>query len=116
MPGQNIQYTNASSKSVTCSTVKSKWVSSNVNVIHKNTVNVISDSVIVPVSPYLSSSSDNFTSQCCNDSLKCPKRMTGKIVCFCQDNDNVNNNHYGCRKKDNALLKGFNDHHIVLYQ
>ena len=38
MPGQNIQCTNAPSKSGTCSTVKSKHVNSDVNVIRKKTV------------------------------------------------------------------------------
>ena len=46
MPGQNIQCTNAPSLSVTCSTVKSKRVNSDVNVIRKDAINVISDSVI----------------------------------------------------------------------
>ena len=41
MPDQNIQCTNAPSESVTCSTVKSKRVNSDVNVIRKNTVNVV---------------------------------------------------------------------------
>ena len=40
MPGQNIQNTNAPSQLVTCSTVKSKCVNSDVNVTHKNTVNI----------------------------------------------------------------------------
>ena len=53
MPGQNIQSTNAPCKSVTCSSVKSKRVNSDVNVIRKNTTNVISYSVIVPVTPVL---------------------------------------------------------------
>ena len=64
MPVQNIQSTNAASKSVACSTVKSKHVISDVNVIRKNTVYVINGSVIAPVSPHPSSSSDNFTPQC----------------------------------------------------
>ena len=38
--------------------------------------------------------------------------MTGKIVSFCQDSNNVNNNHYKGREKDNTLLKGFSNHHI----
>ena len=38
--------------------------------------------------------------------------MTGKIVGFCQDSNNVNNNHFRGREKDNTLLKGFNNHHI----
>ena len=56
MPGQNILCTNAPSKSVICSTVKSKHVNSDVNVIRKNTVNVLNDSVIAPVSHHFSSS------------------------------------------------------------
>ena len=58
---QTIQCTNAPSKSITCSTVKSKRVNSDVNVIRKNTVNVVSDSVIAPVSPSSTSFSDDFT-------------------------------------------------------
>ena len=112
MPGQNIQCTNAPSKSVTCITENRKHVNSDVNVILKNTVNVVSDSVIARVSPRPSSSSDDFTSQCYSDSLKRPKRMTGKNVSFCQGSNNVNNNQYRGREKDNTLLKGFNDHHI----
>ena len=50
MPGQNIQCINAPSKSVTCSTIKSKHVNSDVSVICKNTVNDVSDSVIACVS------------------------------------------------------------------
>ena len=38
--------------------------------------------------------------------------MTGKIFSFCQDSDNVNNNHCRSRGKDNMLLDDFNDHHI----
>ena len=53
MPGQNIQYTNAPSKPVTCITVKSKRVNSDVTVIRKNTVNVVSDSIIAHVRPVL---------------------------------------------------------------
>ena len=106
---------NAPSKSTTCSTVKSKRVNSDVNVICKNTVNVVSDSVIAPVSPRPTSFSDDFTPQLYSENLKRPKRMTGKIVRFCQDSNNVNNNHYKGREKDNRSLKGFNDHH-VLYQ
>ena len=84
-----------------------------VNVIHRNTVNVLSDSVIAPVSPCPSSSSDNFISQCYIDSLiKHPKQMNVKIVSFCQYSNNVNNNHFRSREKDNRLLKGFNNHHI----
>ena len=67
MPGQNIQCTNAPSKSVTYNTLKSKRVKSDINVIHKNTVNGVG--------------SHAFTPQCY--SLKCPKLMTGKIVSFC---------------------------------
>ena len=37
--------------------------------------------------------------------------MTGKIVSFCQDSNNVTNNQYRGREKDNTLLKSFNDHH-----
>ena len=80
--------------------------------IRKNTVNIISDSVIAHVSPRPSSSSDDFTPQCCSESLKRLKRMTGKIVSFCQGNKDVNNNHDRGMEKGNALLKGFNDHHI----
>ena len=69
MPGQNIQCTNAPSKSVTYSTVKSKRVNSDINVIRKNTVNGVS--------------SDDFTPQCYSDSLTFPKLMAGKIVSFC---------------------------------
>ena len=113
MPDQNIQCTNAPSKSVTCSTVNCKHANIDVNVILKNTVNVVSDSVIAPVSPRPSSSSDDFTtSQCYSDSLKRPNRMTGKNVSFCQDSNNVNNNQYRGREKDNTLLKDFNNHHI----
>ena len=79
MPGQNIQ----------CSNAPRKRVNSDINVICKNTVNVISDSVIAPVSHRPFSSSDDFTPQCNSDSLKLPKRMTGKLVSFCQDNYNV---------------------------
>ena len=46
IPGQSIQCSNAPNKSVTCVTVKSKRVNSDVNVIRKNTVNVVSDSVL----------------------------------------------------------------------
>ena len=84
-PGQNFQCTNVPSKSVTCSTVKSKRINSDVNVIRKNTVNIISDSVIASVSPRPSPSSDDFIRQCYSESFKRPKRMTGKIVSFCQD-------------------------------
>ena len=112
MRGQNIQCANAPSKSVTCSTVKSKRVNSDVNVIRKSTVNVVNDSVIAPVSPRLSSSSDDFTPQSYSDSIKRPKRVTGKIVSFCQDSKNVNNSHFRGKKKDNTLLKGFNNYHI----
>ena len=91
------QCTNAPSKSVTCSTVKSKCVNSDVNEIRKNTVNVISDSVIAPVSSCPSSSSDDFIPQCYSDSLKRPKRMTVKIVSFCRYSNNVNNNHFRSR-------------------
>ena len=45
------QCTNALSKSVTFSTVRGKRVNSDVNLIRKNTVNVVGDSVIAPVSP-----------------------------------------------------------------
>ena len=69
MAGQNIQCTNAPSKSVTYSTVKSKRVNSDINVIRKNTVNGLS--------------SDDFTPQCYSDILTCPKLMAGKIVSFC---------------------------------
>ena len=58
----------------------------------KNTVNVVRDSVIARVSPRPLSSSDDFTPQCYNNTLKRPKRMTGEIVSFCQDSNNVNNN------------------------
>ena len=51
MSDQNIQCSNAPSESVTCSTVKSKRVNSDVNVIRKNTLNVVRDSVVAPVSP-----------------------------------------------------------------
>ena len=51
MPSQNFQCTNAPSKSVTCSTIKNKRLNSDVDVIRKNTVNIISDSMIAPVSP-----------------------------------------------------------------
>ena len=78
-PGQNIQCTSASSKSVTCSTVKRKRVNSDVNVIRKNTVNVVGDSVIAPVSPRPLSFSDNLTPQCYSER---PKQMIGKIVSF----------------------------------
>ena len=40
--------------------------------------------------------------------------MTGKIVRFCQDSNNVNSNHYRGREKDNKLLKTFNDHQRLL--
>ena len=112
MPDQNIQCSNAPSESVTCSTVKSKRVNSDVNVIRKNTSNVVRDSVIAPVSPRSSSSSHDFTSQCYSDSLKRPKRMTDKIASFFQNSNNANNNHFRGRDKDNKLLKGFNNHHI----
>ena len=49
---------------------------------------------------------------CYSGSLKRPKRMTGKFVSFCQDSNNVNNNHYKSREKDNTLLKGFSNRHI----
>ena len=79
--------------------------------IHKDTtVNLISNSVIAPVSPRPSS-------QSYSDNLKCPKRMMCKIVKFSQDSNNVYNNHFRGREKQNTLLKGFNDHHInYLYQ
>ena len=114
IPGQNIQCTNAFSKPVTCSTRKSKRVSNDLNVIRKNTVNAVSDSVIARVSPRLSSSLEfnGFPPQCYSDSLKRPKRITGKIVSFCQDSNNVNNNNYKGMGKNNTILKGFNDHHI----
>ena len=51
MSDQNIQCSNAPSESVTCSTVKSKRVNSDVNMIRKNTLNVVRDSVVAPVSP-----------------------------------------------------------------
>ena len=51
IPGQNIQCTNAPSKSVTLSIVRGKRVNSDVNLIRKNIVNVVGDSVIAPVSP-----------------------------------------------------------------
>ena len=84
MPGQNIKCTNAPRKSVTFSTVKSKRVNSNVSVIGKNTVNVVSDSVIARASPRPSTSLEpnDFTPQCYSESLKRPKRMTGKIFSF----------------------------------
>ena len=56
IPCQNIQCKKGPSKSVTCSTVKSKHVNSDVNLIHKNAVNVVSNSVIARVSPCPSSS------------------------------------------------------------
>ena len=51
MPGQNIECANTPNKSVTCSTIKSKHVNSDVNVIRENNVNVVSDSVIAGASP-----------------------------------------------------------------
>ena len=75
--------------------------------IRKNTVNVISDSIIAPVSPRPSSSSDVFIPQSYSDG-----RMTGKIVSFCQDSKNVNNSHFRGREKDSTLLKGCDNHHI----
>ena len=48
---------------------------------------------------------------CYSDSLKRPKRMTGKVV-TCQDSKNVTNNQHTGREKDNTLLKGLNVHHI----
>ena len=82
MPGQNIQCNNAPSKSVTCSTVNSKRINSNVNVICKNILHVVSDSGIARVSSSPSPSLEprDFTPQCYTDSLKRPKQMTGKIV------------------------------------
>ena len=70
--------------------------------------------MIICVSPIpLSSLGPNdFTPQCYSDSLKHPKQMTVKIVSFCQDSNNANNNHYWGREKDNASSKGFNDDHI----
>ena len=62
--------------------------------IRKNTVNVISDSIIAPVSPRPSSSSDVFIPQSYSDG-----RMTGKIVSFCQDSKNVNNSHFRGRER-----------------
>ena len=38
--------------------------------------------------------------------------MTGKIISFCQDSNNVNNNPFRGREKGNTLLKVFIDHHI----
>ena len=81
----------------------------------KNTVNVVSDSVIAPFSPRHSSSSDDFTPQCYSNTLKRPKRMTGEIVSFCQDSNNVNNNLFRGREKDNALLKGFRNHQTTCF-
>ena len=112
IPGQSIQCSNAPNKSFTCVTVKSKRINSDVNVIRKNTVNVVSDSVIAPVSPRPSSFSNDFIPQCYSDTLKRPKRMTGKIISFCQDSNNVNNNPFRGREKGNTLLKVFIDHHI----
>ena len=60
MPGQNIKCSNAPSKSVICSTVESKRVNSDVNIIHKNPVNVLSDSVIARVGSRLPSSLESF--------------------------------------------------------
>ena len=68
--------------------------------------------MIAPDSPRPLSSSDDIDPQCYSDSLKRLKRMTGKIVSFCQDSNNVNNNHYKGREKDSTILKGFNNHHI----
>ena len=106
MPSQNFQCTNAPSKSVTCSTIKNKRLHSDVYVIRNYTVNVISNSMIAPVSPRPSSSSDYFIPLCHRDSLKRSKRMTGKIVSFCQDSNNVSNYHFRGGEKNNMLLKG----------
>ena len=38
--------------------------------------------------------------------------MTGKIISFCQDSNNVNNNPFRGKEKGNTLLKVFIDHHI----
>ena len=86
MSGQNIQCTNAPSMSVTWSIVKSKRVNSDINVIRKNTINVVNDSVIAHFS-HCPSSSEDFTPQFYSDSLKSLKRMTGKSVRFCQDSN-----------------------------
>ena len=81
--------------------------------IRKNTINVVGDSVIAPVSLRPLSSSNDFIPQCYSDSLKHPKRMTGKFVSFCQHSNNVNNNHFlKVGKRGSMLQKGFNDHHI----
>ena len=69
----------------------------------------ICDSVIALVSTRPSSFSDDFIPQCYSDGLKRPKRMTCKIVSFCQGSNNVNNNRYQGTEKDNTLLKGFSD-------
>ena len=38
--------------------------------------------------------------------------MTGKIVSFCQDYSDANNNYFRGREKDNKFLTGFNNYHI----
>ena len=117
IPGQNIQCTRVSCKSVTFSTVKSEHVNGDFNVTRKNVVNAVRDFVIPHVSPRPSSSVEpnNFASQCYSDSFKCPKGMTCKIVCFCQDSNSVNSNYCrGCRgkKKNKTMFNGFNDQYI----
>ena len=114
IPCQNIQCTSIPNKFVTCSTVKSKRVSGNVNVIRKNAVNVVRVSVIACVIPRPSSSLEpsDLAPQCYSDSLKRPKRMIGKIVSFCRGSNSVNNNHCTGREKNNTILNGFNDYHI----
>ena len=83
------------SKSVTCSTVKSKLVISDVNVIRKNAANDVRDSAIACVSIRLPSSFEpsDFAPQCYSDSFKRSKRGTGKIVSFFLESHNVNSNH-----------------------
>ena len=65
IPGQNIQ----------CTSVSYKSVNSNFNVTRKNVVNAVQNFVIAHVSPRSSPSIEpsNFASHCYSDSLKRPK-------------------------------------------
>lgn len=111
---QNIQYTSVSSKFVICSIKKSKHVNSDFNVIRKNAVNSVSDSVNARVSsrPPSCLEPSDFAPQYSSDSIKCPKWMTWKTFCFCQDSISANNDNCLGRKKNNTMLNGFNDHYI----
>ena len=80
--------------------------------IRKNVAKGVIDFAIALASPLSPLSSEYFTPHCYSDGLKRPKGMTVEIAGFCLHSNNVNNNHYRGREKDNALLKGFNDHHI----